>query len=30
MSDRFNESTVEDAAFAWLESLGWVVAHGPD
>ena len=26
----FTESTVEDAALAWLESLGWNVAHGPD
>ncbi len=26
----FTESTVEDAALAWLESLGWSVAHGPD
>ena len=25
-----NESTVEDAALAYLESLGWGVAHGPD
>ena len=24
------ESTVEDAALAWLENLGWSVAHGPD
>ena len=24
------ESTVEDAALAWLESLGWTIAHGPD
>ncbi len=24
------ESTVKDAALAWLESLGWSVAHGPD
>ena len=24
------ESTVEDAALAWLESLGWDIAHGPD
>ena len=24
------ESTVEDAALAWLESLGWRIAHGPD
>lgn len=26
---QFTESTVEDAALAWLESLGWVVKHGP-
>ncbi len=26
----FTESTVEDAALAWLESLGWNVTHGPD
>jgi len=24
------ESTVEQAALAWLESLGYVVKHGPD
>ena len=24
------ESVVEDAALAYLESLGWGVAHGPD
>lgn len=24
------ESTVEDAALAWLASLGWSIAHGPD
>ena len=24
------ESTVEDAALAWLESLGWSITHGPD
>ncbi len=24
------ESTVESAALAWLESLGWQVLHGPD
>jgi type I restriction enzyme R subunit len=24
------ESDVEDAALAWLESVGWQVAHGPD
>jgi type I restriction enzyme R subunit len=29
MSD-FTESTVEEAALAWLESAGWQVAHGPD
>ncbi len=27
---RFTESVVEDAALAWLESLGWSVKHGPD
>ncbi|HET6204504.1 MAG TPA: HsdR family type I site-specific deoxyribonuclease [Planctomycetota bacterium] len=26
----FTESTVEEAALAWLESTGWQVAHGPD
>lgn len=26
----FTESTVEDAALAWLEGIGWWVAHGPD
>jgi type I restriction enzyme R subunit len=26
----FTESVVEDAALAWLASLGWHVAHGPD
>ena len=31
MSDRgVTEATVEQAALAWLESLGWSVAHGPD
>ena len=24
------ESTVEQAALAWLENLSWSVAHGPD
>lgn len=24
----FTESVVEDAALAWLESLGWTVKHG--
>ena len=27
---RFSESVVEDAALAWLESLRWRIAHGPD
>jgi type I restriction enzyme, R subunit len=26
----FSESVVEDAALAWLEAMGWRVAHGPD
>jgi type I restriction enzyme R subunit len=26
----FTESVVEEAALAWLESLGWRVTHGPD
>jgi len=26
----FTESVVEDAALAWLDSLGWTVKHGPD
>ena len=26
----FTESVVEDAALAWLESLGYAVKHGPD
>lgn len=26
----FTESVVEDAAFAWLESLGYAVKHGPE
>jgi len=26
----FTESTVEDAALAWLEASGWQVRHGPD
>jgi type I restriction enzyme R subunit len=30
VSGQFTESTVEQAALAWLESLGWVVKHGPD
>jgi len=30
MSQAFNESSVEQATLAWLESLGWQVRHGPD
>lgn len=31
MTDRvFTESVVEEAALAWLEAVGWQVAHGPD
>ena len=26
----FTESTVEDAALAWVESLGWSIAYGPN
>ena len=26
----FTEAVVEDAALAWLEDLGWQVAHGPE
>lgn len=26
----FTESTVEEAALAWLEATGWLIAHGPD
>jgi hypothetical protein len=28
MTCRFSESTVEDAALAWLGSIGWRVARG--
>ena len=31
MTDRgITELVIEQAASAWLESLGWVVKHGPD
>lgn len=30
MNRTFTESTVEQAALAWLGSTGWAVAHGPD
>ena len=26
----FTESVVEDAALAWLESLGYTIKHGPE
>jgi type I restriction enzyme R subunit len=26
----FTESTVESAALAWLEAIGWRIARGPD
>ena len=26
----FTESEVEEAALAWLEAIGWNIAHGPD
>ncbi|MGQ0657877.1 MAG: type I restriction endonuclease, partial [Chromatiales bacterium] len=25
----FTESVVEEAALAWLEAIGWRIAHGP-
>ncbi|KPK82252.1 MAG: DEAD/DEAH box helicase [Gemmatimonas sp. SM23_52] len=30
MSSAVTESTVEEAALAWLESIGWGLRHGPD
>ena len=30
MSSSFTESVVEDAALAWLESLGYTVKHRPE
>ncbi|MDP2156427.1 MAG: hypothetical protein Q8K68_01800, partial [Nitrospirota bacterium] len=29
-NNAFTESIVEEAALAWLESLGYAVLHGPD
>jgi hypothetical protein len=29
-SGAFTESTVGSAALAWLEAIGWRIAHGPD
>ena len=26
----FTESLVEEAALAWLETIGWRITHGPD
>ena len=28
--DFFSEATVENATLAWLEALGYSMAHGPD
>jgi type I restriction enzyme R subunit len=28
--NHFTESEVEQAALAWLESLGYTILHGPD
>lgn len=30
MNSAFTEPVLEEAALAWLESVGWHVAHGPD
>jgi len=30
MSSSFTESVVEEAALAWVESLGCAVKHGPE
>jgi len=30
VSSAVTESTVEEAALAWLESIGWGLRHGPD
>ena len=30
MSQAFSESVLEDAALAWLESLGYTVKYGPE
>lgn len=29
-ANAFTESTVEQAALAWLQAAGWRSAHGPD
>ncbi len=30
MTAAFTESTIEQAALAWLENMGWKVGHGPE
>jgi len=30
MSTTITESTVEEAALAWFEELGYAIVHGPD
>ena len=30
MKGQFMESVVEDAALAWLESIGYTIKHGPE
>jgi type I restriction enzyme R subunit len=30
VTSTFTESVVEEAALAWLEAVGWRIAHGPD
>jgi type I restriction enzyme R subunit len=30
MTTNFTESVVDDAALAWLESLGYAIKHGPE
>ena len=30
VSQTFTESVVEEAALAWLQSLGYAILHGPD
>ena len=30
MRAAFTESVVEEAALAWLESLGYAILHGPE
>ena len=30
MTAGLTEAVVEDTALAWLETLGWTIAHSPD